>query len=60
MTRRGSISLNCLEGRCSRRFGHQNALKVKKLGHREDVSGSLILHAQVQEEIVALGGSVDT
>jgi hypothetical protein len=60
MTRRGSISLNRLEGRYSRKFGHQNPLKVKKLGHWEDVLGSLILHTQDQEETVALGGSVDT
>jgi hypothetical protein len=60
MTQRGSISLNCLEGRCSRMFDHQNPLKVKKLGHWEDVSGSLILHTQDQEGTVALGGSVDT
>jgi hypothetical protein len=60
MTRRGSISLNCLEGRCSRKFGHQNSLKAKKLGHWADVPGSLILPTQDQEETVALGGSVDT
>jgi hypothetical protein len=60
MTRRGSIALNCLEGGCSRKFGHQSSPKAKKFGRWEDVSGSLILHTQDREETVTLGGPIDT